>query len=256
MNKQHTQLPNKMLETQQLLPKDLLIYVTIKRHMNNKTKEAFPSLDTIVKESKVSKSTVIKCVEKLKNANYISVRKEGRKNVYKFNPYKNFEPFSYEFLDSKELTSNVKSYILGMQEHLFKDEIGVGSTSYSDHDIAEKLNLDVRTVVKYNNILEEKGFLDIIKTDKVNQEKGLTIDQKVFNLSKLGQDIIWVLKNHEERIEENTKTAEIILKENKKLNERLNETNKKLALLTDIMKNSGLEIDLENLGSYPDSIII
>lgn len=256
MDKQHTQLPNDMLDASELVPKDLLIYVTIKRHQNSKTKEAFPSLDTICKESGASKPTVRKCIENLKKAGYITVRKKGRNNIYKFNPYVKFEPFSEEFLDSTKIDSNVKAYILGTQEHLFKNEKGFGATSYSDKQLAEKLNLDTRTVAKYNKILEEKGFLDIIKTDELDKETGLNIEQKIFHLSKLGQSIIWTLQNHEERIQENTRTAEVILEENKKLKDKLNETDKKVALLTDIMKKAGIDINLNDLNKYPDSITL
>ena len=48
MNKQHVQLPNNM--TPILTPQDLLVYISIKRYMNNETKEAFPSLQTIAEK--------------------------------------------------------------------------------------------------------------------------------------------------------------------------------------------------------------
>lgn len=48
-SQQHVQLPNNMTASGELTPKDLLIYVSIKRYMNNETREAFPSLETIMK---------------------------------------------------------------------------------------------------------------------------------------------------------------------------------------------------------------
>ena len=68
--KQHVQLPNNMTKSGELSPKDLLVYVTIKRHLNSTTKECFPSLDTIVKESGISKPTVRKSIELLKKIVY------------------------------------------------------------------------------------------------------------------------------------------------------------------------------------------
>ena len=41
MNKQHVQLPNNMTLETILTPQDLLVYISIKRYMNNETKEAF-----------------------------------------------------------------------------------------------------------------------------------------------------------------------------------------------------------------------
>ena len=69
-NKQHVQLPNDMTKSGELSQKDLLVYVTIKRYMNSKTKECFPSLDTIVKVSGVSKPTVRKSIENLNVIKY------------------------------------------------------------------------------------------------------------------------------------------------------------------------------------------
>lgn len=245
----HTQLPQKMLEKTKLVPKDLLVYATIKRHQNHKTGEAFPSLDTICKESGISKPTVRKCINNLQEANYISVRKEKRRNIYSFNPYKYFEPFSEEFLDSDKIGANVKAYILAFQEYLFKDNEGVGITSYSDKEIAEKLNMDVRTITKYNNELKDAGFLDIIETTDKNKETGLTVQEKIFHLTKLEQGIIWVLKNHEEQIQENSRTIETIIEDKKKLE-------KTVAVMMDIMRQNGLNVDLEKLDNYPDSIIL
>ena len=228
-NKQHVQLPNDMTKSGELSQKDLLVYVTIKRYINSKTKECYPSLDTIVKVSGVSKPTVRKSIETLKRLDYFQVRIEGRKNVYKFNPYKNFEPFSYEFLDF-DLETNLKAYIMVAQQTMYKDIEGFGKITYSDSELADLINLDRHTIAKYNRVLEEKGFLSIIKTDKRDSVTGLKIDEKIFHLNELGQQIIWVLQKHEtditdlkKKTEDTSKDVTMLLKEIKRLNERLDE---------------------------------
>lgn len=228
-NKQHVQLPNDMTKSGELSQKDLLVYVTIKRYINSKTKECYPSLDTIVKVSGVSKPTVRKSIETLKRLDYFQVRTEGRKNVYKFNPYKNFEPFSYEFLDF-DLETNLKAYIMVAQQTMYKDIEGFGKITYSDSELADLINLDRHTIAKYNRVLEEKGFLSIIKTDKRDSVTGLKIDEKIFHLNELGQQIIWVLQKHEtditdlkKKTEDTSKDVTMLLKEIKRLNERLDE---------------------------------
>ena len=114
----HVQLPNNMT-TKDLTPKDLLVYVSIKRYMNKDSLECYPSLDKIVEVSGISKPTVRKTIDKLSKLNYITVTKSGRKNIYKFSPYKNFEPFSYEFLDKKRGLRTQSSFIISMLESLF-----------------------------------------------------------------------------------------------------------------------------------------
>lgn len=230
---QHVQLPNDMTMTKELDPKDLLIYVCIKRFMNKETKECFPSLETIVEISGVSKPTVRKSIEKLKEKKYIEVRREGRKNIYKFNSYKNFEPFSYSFLDKKDLSPNEKAYLIVSQQFMFKDIEGEGKISYSDTQLAEKINMSYNSVTKYNKSLKEKGYLDIIKTSKKDTTTGLYVQEKLFHLNELEQAIVFALQNHEERIGKTESDIEllkrqmkILLEENRQLkamNEQPNE---------------------------------
>jgi DNA-binding MarR family transcriptional regulator len=230
---QHVQLPNDMTKSGELSQKDLLVYVTIKRYMNSQTRECYPSLDTIVKVSGVSKPTVRKAINNLKRLKYLDVRLEGRKNVYKFNPHKNFEPFSYEFLDF-QLETNLKAYIMVVQQTMYKDVEGYGKVSYSDSELASIINLDRHTIAKYNKSLEEQGFLSIVKTDKKDPVTGLRIDEKIFHLNELGQAIIWTLQKHEEDIQDlkekteaTSKDVEFLLNEIKRLNEKLDRIEEK-----------------------------
>jgi len=218
MNKKHTQLPNGMTLEGDLTPKDLLVYVTIKSHMNKDTKNCYPALDTIVKESGVSKPTVIKSISKLEEKNYLKVSKKGRSNLYSFSSCKNFEPFADEFLKSEDISTNEKAYLIASQQVMFKDLEGYGKISYSDSELSQIINLDKRSIAKYNKSLQEKGFLSIIPTESKDEITGIRIDEKIFYLNKLGQKIIWALQKHEEDIEElkevteeNSKGIEILL---------------------------------------------
>lgn len=224
---QHVQLPNDMTGTGELDPKDLLVYVCIKKYMNRETKECYPSLDTIVEISGVSKPTVRKSIERLKEKGYLEVRRVGRGNVYKFNSYKNFEPFSYAFLDKKDLTPNEKAYIIATQQYMFKDIEGEGKLTYSDAELGERINLSYNSIVKYNKSLKEKGYLDIIRTSKRDIGTGVLVQEKMFHLTKLEQAIVFALQNHEERIEDTEKKVrilekqmQILLRENRDLKEK------------------------------------
>lgn len=241
---QHVQLPNNMTVTKELDPKDLLIYVCIKRYMNKITKECFPSLETLVGVSGVSKPTVRKSIEKLKELGYIAVRREGRKNVYKFNGYKNFEPFSYAFLDKQDLSPNEKAYLIVSQQHMFKDIDGEGKISYTDSELAEKINMSYNSVAKYNKSLKEKGYLDIIKTGKRDIETGLMVQEKMFHLNELEQAIVFALQNHEERIGKNESEIEVMKKQLKVVlesNKKMEQENEELRR---IIKGTNQEIML------------
>ena len=227
MNKQHVQLPNNMTLETILTPQDLLVYISIKRYMNNETKEAFPSLQTIAEKCGASIPTIRKCIKRLEEGKYIEVTKKGRSQIYKFLKYDNFEPFSYEFLDKEDLSFTEKSYIIASQQYMFKEN-GNGKIGLSNQELSEKINMSKPTISRCNKSLETKGYLDIIKARK--HESGITINEKFFHLDELGQAIVFTLQNHEERlnkteqnIENLMKDMSIVLKENKELKERLKE---------------------------------
>jgi hypothetical protein len=219
--KQHIQLPNDM--TENLTPQDLLIYVSIKRYMNNATKEAFPSLQTICAKSGASINTVRKCIVNLEKHKYFKIKKQGRKNIYIFSEYKNFEPFSYDFLDREDLTFTEKAYIIASQQYMFKDEEGFGKISYTNSELSKKINMPESTISKCNRSLSAKEYLSIIKCKNRDPESGTLIQEKIFHLDELGQAVIWALQNHEERITNNEQTLQMALREITRLTNEIKE---------------------------------
>ena len=242
MSRKHIQLPNGMTENKKLTPKDLLVYLTIKKYMNNESKSCYPSINTIVKDSKVSKATVIKCLNKLEEEQYIRIIKNGmkRNNVYVFLSYKNFEVFSEEFLETQNIDINEKSYVIASQHAMFKDVEGFGKISYSDTELSKIINVDRHSIAKYNKSLEEKGFLTVVSTNKVDPVTGIKVNEKFFHLNELGQAIIWTLQKHEEdieqvkeRIDKNSKDMNILLRQIKELKDSNDEQRK----LTQVLMN-------------------
>lgn len=204
MTKRHVQVPNDMTEQNSYLkPADILIYATIKRHMNKETKTCYPSLATISKESGASVNTVKSSIQNLINAEYITVSKKGRGNLYTFLKWDKFEPFSYSFLDNKNLTFKEKAYILSAQQYMFKKEdTQDGIITYDNVELSKRLNISPTTISRLNDSLTVKKFLKINTLSQRNPETGLPIKEKVFHLSKIEQTIVFILKNHEERIKE------------------------------------------------------
>lgn len=226
--KQHVQLPNDMTMCNNVIPRDLLIYASIKRYMNKETKEAFPSLATLSKVSGCSVNVIRSTIENLVKLDYISIRKEGRKNIYLFNSYKEFEPFSYDFLDKEDLTWQEKAYIIASQQFMFKEN-GEGKISYNNREMAEKLNISEKSVSRYNDALERKNYLSIIQTNA--KKDGVIINEKFFHLDELGQAVVFILQDHDKKINENTKDIEelkkdmkILMRENEELKNKFNET--------------------------------
>lgn len=207
--KQHVQLPNNMAD-KDLKPQDQLIYLGIKRHMNT-ANVAYPSLTQIKKETGASIDTIRKCIESLVKKDYLTTEKDGRRTKYIFSKIKGFEPFSYDFLDKTDLTFTEKAYLAATQQLMFKDSEGYGKVSYSNEQIANKINMSESTVARCNRSLANKEYLTIIENESRSLETGLPTNTKIFELNKLGQAVIWTLKNHEDRLQkvEETTTSEI-----------------------------------------------
>lgn len=211
-NQQFVVLPKKEKEKDQLKKYEILIYVCIRRHMNSKTLEAFPSIETIAKESSCSKKTVLDTIEKIQQKGYFTIKKIGKCNHYFFSNEKHFEPFSYDFLDNPELNKSEKLQILCTQQYMIKTQItddngeeqGFGAISMSDRQLALCTGLDRNSIARNNKSLIEKGFASQISLKVKDPETGLMNKQMIYRLSEIGQAIVFTLQNHEDRINDNT----------------------------------------------------
>lgn len=208
---QLTQLPSG--EKSDLAPIEKLVYLYLRKYMNEETKEAFPSQSTIAKDSGLSKPTIIKAINGLIKAGYIEkFFYEGRKTHYKFKKLLRFEPFSYMFLENKDIKPLDKAYIIASQEFMFKDIPGEGKIDYSSKKLGELINMPVRTIRKCNQTLAEQGYL----TTKTNNNE---VTSKIFDLNKLGQAVIWKLKEHEEVLDDHEDRIAKLEEENRKQQE-------------------------------------
>lgn len=212
-----------------LTPKDKLIYIAIRRYMNKETMEAYPSYATITKDTKAAAVTIKKCVNNLIREKYLNTRREGKRIVYIFNNKKKFEPFSYEFLDRRDLTFTEKSYIVATQQFMFKNEnTETGDISYTNKELSELIKMPESTISKNNRSLEVKGLLE-----------GASLPTKQFKLRELDQLFVWKFKEQDEKIQQNTDKIVALEKDNAELKKRVIEL-EKLAL-KDIKENKKLE---------------
>lgn len=197
--------------------------------MNNETKEAFPSLEVLKSLTGSGKDKINHSISKL-NGRYFDVFNRGRQRIYKFSAkYKNFEPFSHEFLDKKDITNTEKAYIIAIQQYMFKDLRDFGKISFTSKELSELINMPEWEIWKCDRDLKNKGYLEIIKTKNRDFETGLPRTEKMFNMKLLGQKIIWLLAKNTERIKQNTTQIEKLKKELQMMKKLLLQKNKELA---------------------------
>jgi DNA-binding MarR family transcriptional regulator len=210
-----------------LTPKDKLIYVAIRRYMDKNSMEAFVSYAKITQDTGAAANTIKNCVDNLVKEKYLSTRKVGRKIYYLFNNKKKFEPYSYDFLDRKDLTFTEKSYLIASQQYMFKDDISEqGKISYTNKELSNLIKMPESTISKTNRSLESKGLLE-----------GANLPTKTFNLRDLDQVFIWKFKEQDEKIQKNTDRIEELekqVREISKINSKLLEENKKLKAQTQL----------------------
>ena len=196
MNKQHYQLPNSMKVT----AKDKYVYLMLKFYDGKEG--CFPTLETLSKNFGLAPKTIRMSINRLEKAGYIQIEQHGRKNYYSFTKYINFEQFSPEFMKSKEIPTCAKVYIAGIQQYMYKDVENLGKLSYTDCQIAKLLGMSQPTVNRYHKKLKELGILYTMPSKKKDQVTGCKSNIKVFKMDKVYQQIIWTLKEHEERLDE------------------------------------------------------
>lgn len=200
-------------------PKDKLIYIAIRRYMNEATLEAFPSYATLTKDTGAAAKTIKKCVDNLIRENYLQTRREGRKIIYAFNNKKQFEPFSYDFLDNSELSFTEKSYIVATQQYMFKDE-NEGKINFTNKELSKLIRMPETTISKCNHSLERKGYL-----------YGASEFIKRFKLRELDQLFIWKFKEQDEKIQQNIEDITMLKREIEQLKLALKEEQSKQFIL-------------------------
>lgn len=158
--------------------------------MNTETRECYPSITTIAKMLKCSRTKVLSAIDRLCVCGLLQKTSKGRgmNNVYLFTrtEFDNFfEMFTESFLKI-DMPLNVKEYYMGVQQFLYGKDTGIGRCTFSNTVLADKLGISKLSVKKYNTYLIENGFLEEETTNKTD-EAGFPMIQKSFNLTGLQQ---------------------------------------------------------------------
>ena len=217
-DKRHIELPTTE-GISDITPQDQLVYLGIRSFMNKDTLEAFPSQETIAERVGCCRNTVRKCIQNLVEKDYLKIRTEGRKQIYIFNKLKQFEPFSYEFLEDKSKSFTKRATLAATQRYMTGKETGVGKVTYTKMELAKLINTPYSTLVRTLRELTEDGLI-------INKKLPSGQQQMQFQLEKYHQGIVKILLNHEERIEAHEERIEaneddiqILKSENKEFRE-------------------------------------
>lgn len=102
------------------------------------------------------------------------------------------------------MTPTTKSYLIAAQQYMYKDVEGYGKISYPNRELSKQINMSESSIRKCNKELEYNDYLSIVKNKSVDLETGFNTETKLYKLKEIGQAIIWTLKNHEDKINQNS----------------------------------------------------
>lgn len=217
----YTQMPNKMTEKKELRPKDCLIYLAIKSHLNQKTKLCNPGLSRLKSITDASINTIKRSIRMLMDQGYIDRVEYGNGYNYIFASYTNFEPFTYDFLYNKSLNFREKSYLASVQQYMKIDKTHYGKILFSNYELSDRLNISYDTLMRIEEDLIGKGIMCKLHSG-IKDSTGCERPERLYKLDMIGQGCIYELKYLSEKVDENTKDVDQIKVEMAKLKNRVN----------------------------------
>ena len=75
-------------EVNDISSKEKVVLIVLANYFNTDLDEAFPSQDTIAKNSSLSRSSVVRALDALQNKGYITIKKRRRSGQFSHNVYK------------------------------------------------------------------------------------------------------------------------------------------------------------------------
>lgn len=84
---------NGLIETDLLTEHEKMVYIVIRKHLNQEKQTAFPGMATIAREARISKSQVLRAIKGLEEKGLLIVKRQTTKynekktNIYRFNDF-------------------------------------------------------------------------------------------------------------------------------------------------------------------------
>ncbi|MBD5132439.1 MAG: hypothetical protein HDT28_07640 [Clostridiales bacterium] len=88
-----TIISNGLIETDLLTEHEKIVYIVIRKHLNQESQVAFPGMTTISREARISKSQVLRAIKGLEEKRLLIVKRQTTKynekktNIYRFNDF-------------------------------------------------------------------------------------------------------------------------------------------------------------------------
>jgi biotin operon repressor/flagellar motility protein MotE (MotC chaperone) len=237
---QRVQIGKDLIENEDLDKYSLYLHLVLSVYADKDTKQCFPSLDTLAKDTKASKATVIKRLNNLKDKGFITILNRGRKgNLYTLikppKLLKDKEEFTIEFIKRDDLTIEEKIFFICTAPKTSKDEnTGMG----------EIKNVSVNKLAKWCGMSwgsTNKIINSLIQKSTIKFDKDLTIDY-----TKIGQAMLFMVAQIQENTEDIAEIKEE-LKEFRKFKDEFKEWREKQRKMEMQLKNNIEVVNYEEI---------
>lgn len=157
-----TLVHNEFIESPLLNVNEKVVFLSIKRHLNNESLQAFPSIKTLCRYTGLSRSTVIKTIKSLEDKGVLSV--ERRQNDSKGN-LSNL----YTLIDTKELWRSRDERELAELATAQKYEWAKQIIEAAGYQVVEKKELADVPTKAHQQASQQFSIYNIIKKDQICQ---------------------------------------------------------------------------------------
>lgn len=182
-------------------PKDQLVYLYIRSFLNDKTKVCNPGIAAIQKKFGISKDKIQESIQHLKDSGWIETVPKGRGVNYIFlKNVDHYEKFSNKFLENRNMSITKKSILIALQDYMWRDNGELGVITYSDMELAEKLNIPYSTLKRNLSELEEEQITFTAPTNIIG-EGGCLKKARFFNLYDYCQAVAFTLEQQQAHLQ-------------------------------------------------------
>lgn len=190
----YAKIPNSILKNEELTDNDKFTYIILSSHRNEKTNQAFPNQETISKRFGISQTIISRSIQNLEKEGCLKISKKTKKgqyasNIYTFNISHDtkYTIVNIEIIDkylAKEIS--VKELMFYVKLKRFVCDFTYKMTFTTKTEIAKIMNVDVKTVRKYLDSLNEKKIIKV-ESDEYTIDVELSFEKQILVFENVKQ---------------------------------------------------------------------
>lgn len=189
---QFTTLPDAITDSNNISVDDVIVYLMIKKNMNDSTRMATRSYETLSKECELTVYKIKQCLQRLEDAGYISITYNGikRANSYFFPVDKEieFEMIALAFISNPNLTAREKGLLAILQKDMKVDkDTQTGLINLSYKEILDKANVSKSMLSRIESGLTEKDVYTKLTSSAIDEVTKLHKDKRLTDIDKTRQ---------------------------------------------------------------------